>query len=83
MHTKAGFTNTRLAYCWNNVLTILELDNKSLSGRMLDFINNAKDRNKVISKLPFKKIARLIDERIIRDIKWLQSDVLCLFLMMK
>ena len=79
MHTKAGFTNTRLAYCWNNVLTILELDNKSLSGRMLDFINNAKDRNKVISKLPFKKIARLIDERIIRDIKWLQSDVLCLF----
>lgn len=80
IQTKTGVTNIRLAYCWNNILTILELDNKSVSGRILDFINNAKDKNKVISKLPFKKIARLTDERIIRDIKWLQSDILCVFL---
>ena len=54
IQTKTGVTNIRLAYCWNNILTILELDNKSVSGRILDFINNAKDKNKVISKLPFK-----------------------------
>ncbi|KAL6450682.1 VPS8 Vacuolar protein sorting-associated protein 8 [Candida maltosa Xu316] len=82
MNTSSGeVTNARLAYVWNNVMTILELDNRSFSRKVIQMIHDAKDKNKIISKLPINKTARWVSkpQKNIEDVKWIQADILCVF----
>ncbi|RCK54865.1 Vacuolar protein sorting-associated protein 8 [Candida viswanathii] len=80
MQTAEGTTtNAKLCYAWNNVLTILELENQVFSYRVVKLINDAKDKDKVISKLPLKVTCRWVSDHGIKSVKWIQSDVLCVF----
>lgn len=77
--TLNGLSNAKLAYSWNNVLGILELNNKVFPSNFLKIVNEAKDKDKVVPKLPFVKTAKRTLEGNVTDIKWIQSDVVCVF----
>lgn len=77
--TLNGVSNAKLAYSWNNVLGILELNNKVFPSNFLKIVNEAKDKDKVVPKLPFLKTAKRTLEGNVTDIKWIQSDVVCVF----
>ncbi|CCG23572.1 Vps8 protein [Candida orthopsilosis Co 90-125] len=77
--TLNGVSNAKLAYSWNNVLGILELNNKVFPSNFLKIVNEARDKDKVVPKLPFLKTAKRTLEGNVTDIKWIQSDVVCVF----
>lgn len=80
MKTSKGVTtNAKLCYVWNNVLTILELENQVFSNKVLKLINDSKDKNKVLSKLPIKMTCRWVSNHGIKSVKWIQSDIICVF----
>lgn len=73
-----GIQNAKLAYSWNNVLTILELDNNSLPLNLMSAISEMKDKDKGTPKLPIYKTGRWVcaeTERIV-SLKWLNSEIL-------
>lgn len=71
--------NAKLAYCWNNVLTVVELDNNSLSKSLMADISEMKDKDKGIPKLPVYKTGRWNtsnrSDRIV-SLEWLNSEIL-------
>ncbi|KAI5967271.1 VPS8 [Candida margitis] len=77
--TLNGVSNAKLAYSWNNVLGILELNNKVFPSNFLQVVNDAKDKDKVVPKLPFIKTTKRNLEGNVSEIKWIQSDVVCVF----
>lgn len=72
-------SNAKLAYAWNNVLTILELDNKSIPSNLMKVIGDLKDKDKGVPKLPIYKTARWTSpdptDRIV-NLAWLNSEIL-------
>lgn len=77
--TLQGVANAKLAYGWNSVLGVLELNNKVFPANFLKIVNDAKDKDKVVPKLPFTKTAKRTLEGNVTEIKWIQSDILCVF----
>lgn len=71
--------NSKLAYAWNNILTILEIRNDRLPANLMSVIGDLKDKDKAIPKFPIDKTARWACpnkyDNII-SIKWLSSDIL-------
>ncbi|KAK6455777.1 vacuolar sorting protein [Scheffersomyces xylosifermentans] len=75
--------NAKLAYSWNNVLTILELDNNSFPSNLSQVLSDMKDKDKAISKLPISKLCRWNTDHkyeSIVGVKWLSSDIICVFI---
>lgn len=72
-------SNAKLAYSWNNVLTVLELDNKSIPGNLMKVIGDLKDKDKGVPKLPIFKTARWNTsnpkDRVV-NLAWLNSEIL-------
>lgn len=71
--------NSKLAYAWNNVLTILELDNKGIPDNLLAVLSDLKDKDKGMPKLPIRRKARWVapkKEMVILELKWLNSEIL-------
>ncbi|KAI5953193.1 VPS8 [Candida jiufengensis] len=77
--TLDGISNAKLAYSWNNVLGILELDNHLFPNNLIKIVNDAKDKDKAIPKLPFSKTCKWDTKSNIIDIKWIQSNMLSVF----
>ncbi|KAI5968435.1 VPS8 [Candida theae] len=77
--TLQGVQSARLAYSWNNVLGVLELNNNLFPSNFLQVVNDAKDKDRVVPKLPFSKTAKRTIEGDVADIKWIQSDMVCVF----
>ncbi|KAK6202881.1 vacuolar sorting protein [Scheffersomyces amazonensis] len=78
--------NAKLVYSWNNVLTIVELDNKSISGNILDVIKDLKDKDKAIPNFRIYKTCRWLTpnpQDSIISLKWLSSEILCVFIKSK
>lgn len=74
-----GVKNAKLAYAWNNVLTILELDNNGISLNIMQVISELKDKDKAIPKLPIYKTARWQTHDPhdqILSLNWLNSEIL-------
>ena len=75
--------NAKLAYSWNNVLNILEVDNSSFPSNLLSVVSDLKDKDKGIPKLPIKKVSRWNTTNkhdSIVSVKWISSDILCVFI---
>ncbi|KAG7660458.1 VPS8 [[Candida] subhashii] len=75
--------NAKIAYSWNNVLTIIELNNQSFPPNFISVINELKNKDKSVPKLPFKKTSRWISPHpsdVIQSTKWISSDILTIFL---
>lgn len=74
--------NARLAYSWNNVLTIIEVENNSLPSNLIKVINDLKDKDKGLAPLAIRKTARWLtikpQDTIVRT-KWLTSSILLVF----
>lgn len=71
--------NAKLAYAWNNVITILELDNKSLLPDIIPTLADMKDKDKNIPMLPIYKTARWLAQKptdVVLSLKWLNSELL-------
>ncbi|KAI5959064.1 VPS8 [Candida pseudojiufengensis] len=79
VNTLSGISCAKLAYSWNNVLGILELENNVLPSNLINIVNNAKDKDKAVPKLPFTKTCKLDAKLNIIDIKWVQSNILSIF----
>ncbi|KAK6464639.1 vacuolar sorting protein [Scheffersomyces coipomensis] len=74
--------NAKLAYAWNNVLTILELDNQSISGNMINVLKELKDKDKGLPKFHIYKTVRWLtpdSNDSIVSVKWLSSSILNVF----
>lgn len=73
-----GHTNAKLAYSWNNVVTILELQNSQIPANWKLVISELKDKNKGIPNLPFKKTSRWIGDssHSVLALEWLNSEIL-------
>lgn len=72
-------SNAKLAYAWNNVLTVLEVDNKSIPGNIMKVIGELKDKDKGVPKLPIYKTARWNTSNPkdrIASLAWLNSEIL-------
>lgn len=75
-------SNARLAYCWNNCLTVLEVCNDLMPSNYLTLISKARDKDKAFNGLPFKKTFRYYlpeDGTVITDVKWISEEILFLF----
>lgn len=74
-----GVHNAKLAYAWNNVLTVLELDNNGLPSNLMQVMGDLKDKDRGMPKLPIYKTARWCthsaDHRIV-NLSWLNSEIL-------
>ncbi|EGW31303.1 uncharacterized protein SPAPADRAFT_56179 [Spathaspora passalidarum NRRL Y-27907] len=77
MEVDGKVNNARLAYSYNNVLTILELDNSSFPDNFLKVVNDLKDKDKAIQQLPFRKQCRWINQGVVSFMKWVSKDILC------
>lgn len=73
--------NSRLAYSWNNSITILELANDTLPPNLVDLINDLKDKDKNIPVLPVSKTCRhyLPEGNTIISLKWVSNSILHAF----
>ena len=82
MEIDGKIINAKLSYSWNNVLTILEIDNNSFPENYPKTISELKDKDKGLSTLPVKKTCRWTtpdkSDKIINN-KWLSSQVLAVF----
>ncbi|KAI3402517.2 VPS8 [Candida oxycetoniae] len=78
--TSNGISNAKLAYSWNSLLGIVELDNRILPQNLIHIVHEARDKDKAVPKLPFRKTCKwtCTDANII-DLKWASSEVLCVF----
>lgn len=73
------FVPAKLAYSWNNCVTVIELNNALLPSNLMSVLNDLREKDKSIPILPFIKTARkYVDHRLIA-IKWLSTNSLCLF----
>lgn len=73
--------NSKLAYSWNNVLTILEIHNNKLPANLTQILSDLRDKDKGIPKIPVSKNSRWLcphKRDSIISIKWLSSDKLLL-----
>ncbi|QFZ26230.1 putative vacuolar protein sorting-associated protein [Clavispora lusitaniae] len=71
--------NAKLAYAWNNVLTILEIDNGKIPENINNILAELKDKNKGIPQLIINRKARWMTsnkEQAILELKWLNSEIL-------
>lgn len=78
IESKSEIRNAKLAYAWGDVLTILELDNRSLPLDLMTRIADLKEKNKGIPKLPIRKTARWargVPNSTIVSLQWLNSDI--------
>lgn len=73
------FTTARLAYSWNNIITILELQDSNFSE---DFMKQFNDRDKAIGSHPMKRTCRWRNSsgRSFRSLNWINPTLLSLFL---
>lgn len=72
-------SNPILAYSWNNVMTIVELDNKSFPDNFTAVLNDARDKDKLLPLLIINKTCRWVTHSVynkIIGIKWLNSEIL-------
>lgn len=76
---ETGLLNAKLAYSWNNVVTILEINNNGIPDNILETLDDVKDKDKAIPIIPIFKTARwhtnTTQERIV-GLKWLNSEIL-------
>ncbi|GEQ70434.1 hypothetical protein JCM33374_g4111 [Metschnikowia sp. JCM 33374] len=71
--------NAKLAYSWNNVLTILELDNSRIPENAMAILADLKDKDRAIPELQMFKTARWNapdPNQKILSLKWLNSEIL-------
>lgn len=71
--------NAKLAYAWNNVVSIIELDNKGLPENLPDVLSELKDKDRGIPNLSLTGKARWMTpqkEDIVSELKWLNSEIL-------
>lgn len=71
--------NAKLAYAWNNVLSVLELDNKGIPENLPAILSELKDKDKGITGLHIIRKARwktLDRKMVILELKWLNSEIL-------
>jgi hypothetical protein len=82
MEIDGKIDNAKLSYSWNNVLTILEIDNRSFPENYPKTISELKDKDKGLSTLPIKKTCRWTtpekSDKIISN-KWLSSQIVAVF----
>lgn len=81
MNKKNGLENAKLAYSWNNVLTVLEIENNKLPSNLMEIIENMKDKDRGVSQLPITKTCRWSCPSkfdTIISIKWLSFDKILL-----
>lgn len=82
MRAGDGLENAKLAYSWNNVLSVAEIDNNSLPKNLNSVISDLKDKDKAIPNLPMKKVCRWMapdqSDRIV-SLKWISSNIICAF----
>lgn len=73
--------NSRLAYAWNNCITIVELENNILPPNLLEIIEDLKDKDKNIPNLPVTKTVRhyLPNDVNITSLKWVSNSLLHVF----
>ncbi|CAR65389.1 DEHA2A08844p [Debaryomyces hansenii CBS767] len=71
--------NAKLAYAWNNIVTILEVDNNSLPENLIHIIADLKDKDKAIPVLPIQKTCKWISSNksnSIVSLKWISNNIL-------
>lgn len=71
--------NAKLAYAWNNVLTVLEVDNNGIPSNIMQVIGDLKDKDRAIPRLPIFKTARWYTSNPgdhIVNLSWLNSEIL-------
>lgn len=77
--TEKEVHNAKLAYAWNNVLTVLEVDNAQIPQNIMQVIGDLKDKDKAVPKLPIFRTARWMTadaSHHIVDLSWLNSEIL-------
>lgn len=70
--------NAKLAFSWNNVVTLVEIERSHLPRELAKKIADAKDKDKMVGQIPIVKTARWVDnssERI-TSLNWLNSEIL-------
>ncbi|CAK9437855.1 uncharacterized protein LODBEIA_P22330 [Lodderomyces beijingensis] len=77
--TSRGINNAKLACSWHDTLNIIELDNNCLPSNLIRIVHDAKDKDKAVPKLPFRRTCKWQSSSAIVDLKWASSDVLCVF----
>ena len=78
-----GVVNAKLACSWGNILHIIELDNEILPSNLRRIVEDAKDKDRAVPKLPFKRTCKWHEASNIVDSKWILTDILCVFLLME
>lgn len=72
--------NAKLAYSSDNQLIIIEVDNNSMPGNLIQVISDLKDKDKSIPILPLHKMCKWKgSEEPIVNIKWVTLKILCAF----
>lgn len=74
-----GVSNAKLAYSWNNVVSVLEINNGGIPTNIFETLADVKDKDKAIPIIPIFKTAKWnINERQDRVVamKWLNSEIL-------
>lgn len=70
--------NAKLAYAWDNIVLILELDNKAIPSDIMSKISELKEKNKGIPQFKFHKKGRLSvpkGDKVV-TLNWLNSEIL-------
>lgn len=70
--------NAKLAYAWDNIILIVELDNEAIPGNIMSKIAEMKEKNKGIPQFIFHKKGRLSvpqGEKVV-TLNWLNSEIL-------
>ncbi|WPK23319.1 hypothetical protein PUMCH_000556 [Australozyma saopauloensis] len=79
LNKDGGIVNAKLAYSWNNVVTILEVNNNGIPSNILSTLADVKDKDKAIPIIPLFKTAKWHTpeptDRIVA-LKWLNSEIL-------
>ncbi|CUM51241.1 uncharacterized protein AC631_02496 [Debaryomyces fabryi] len=71
--------NAKLAYAWNNSVTILEVDNNSLPENLMQMLSDLKDKDKAIPTLPINRTCKWTSSNkynSIVSIKWISDSIL-------
>ncbi|ODV76765.1 uncharacterized protein CANTADRAFT_57432 [Suhomyces tanzawaensis NRRL Y-17324] len=78
-----GVENAKLAYSWNNLLTVVELKNDMLPSNLTAIIDDLKDKDKGIPKIPIETTCRWVTsskkEKIVMT-KWITSTLIFVFI---
>lgn len=71
--------NAKLAYAWNNTVTILEVGNNALPENLMQIVSDHKDKDKAIPTLPINKTCKWTSFNkydSIVSVKWISDSIL-------